>query len=145
MGKHNGKSRNKGLQVGGALLRRKHVQDGRHKTNQGDAASRHTTEVGADGGNMQSIVEMNDLDELMNMVSVRRGEGTTRCRVGAELTTFLRTFAPADAGRAVAEGLHSGALRARRHPNGRGPERRHPDGGGEESARGGAQAPPHGP
>ena len=69
MGKHNGKSRNKGLVVGSALLKRKM---GGGKTNQGrkaeDAGSRHTTDMGGPN-NTQSIVEMNDLDELMNMVS----------------------------------------------------------------------------
>ena len=72
MGKHNGKSRNKGLVVGSALLKRKM---GGGKTNQGrkaeDAGSRHTTDMGGPN-NTQSIVEMNDLDELMNMVSFFR-------------------------------------------------------------------------
>ena len=68
MGKHNGKSRKKGIQVGSALLRRK-MGNGpsQNKRAADDAGSRHTTDSGGDF-NTQSIVEMNDLDELMNMV-----------------------------------------------------------------------------
>ncbi|QDZ18046.1 P-loop-containing nucleoside triphosphate hydrolase [Chloropicon primus] len=78
MGKHNGKSRNKGLMVGSALLRRKMGGGGggRHKT-QEDASSRHTTELmDGSGSNMQSIVEMNDLDELMNMATLAERDFT---------------------------------------------------------------------
>jgi large subunit GTPase 1 len=67
MGKHNGKTRKKGIQVGSALLRRK-MGNGpsQNKRAADDAGSRHTTDSGGDF-NTQSIVEMNDLDELMNM------------------------------------------------------------------------------
>ena len=80
MGKHNGKSRNKGLQVGGALMRRK--MGGGPSTNKravDDAGSRHTTESGGDF-NTQSIVEMNDLDELMNMVGCLTKRKTNKTR-----------------------------------------------------------------
>ncbi len=70
MGKHNGKSRSKGLLVGNALLKRK--MGGGSNANRrkaDDAGSRHTTETDP-GNNQQSIVEMNDLDELMNMAQL---------------------------------------------------------------------------
>lgn len=63
MGKHNGKSRSQGgTKVGGALTRR-------HKgfPAGGSHQGRHTTE---DGPGMQSILERNDLDELMAMADL---------------------------------------------------------------------------
>ena len=73
MGKHNGKSRNKGLQVGAALIKRKHGGGQSSHRRADDAGSRHTTEMFPNNGssdNTQSIVEMNDLDELMNMAQL---------------------------------------------------------------------------
>ncbi|WIA13595.1 hypothetical protein OEZ85_007161 [Tetradesmus obliquus] len=63
MGKHNGKSRSTGgTKVGAALTRR-------HKSGFGGGTfqDRHTTDM---GGGMQSILERNDLDELMAMAEL---------------------------------------------------------------------------
>lgn len=65
MGKHNGKARKAGLTVGSALVNRAR-RDGRTGS---AAAYLHTTEPGpAPGKNMQSVIETNDLDEMMAMV-----------------------------------------------------------------------------
>lgn len=66
MGKHNGKARKSGLSVGGALVNRARKQ-GRDGSG---AAFMHTTER-APEGNLRSVIETNDLEEMMNMV---RGE-----------------------------------------------------------------------
>ena len=64
MGRHNGKARAQGLPVGRALVNKqrggKYVAD-----NSGEAKIRHTTDLST---NKQSIIDMNDLDELMDMV-----------------------------------------------------------------------------
>ncbi|KAF6251424.1 hypothetical protein COO60DRAFT_1704822 [Scenedesmus sp. NREL 46B-D3] len=63
MGKHNGKARSQGgTKVGAALTRR-------HKSGFGGGTfqDRHTTDM---GGGMQSILERNDLDELMAMAEL---------------------------------------------------------------------------
>lgn len=65
MGKHNGKSRKVGLAVGGALVN-KARREGR---NGGAAAYLYTTDVGSKGNTMQSVIENNDLQEMMSMVS----------------------------------------------------------------------------
>ena len=73
MGKHNGKARKSGLSVGSALVNRAR-RDGRTGS---AAAYLHTTEPAAKT-NMQSVIEANDLDEMMAMVgaaSWRRGAG----------------------------------------------------------------------
>jgi hypothetical protein len=64
MGKHNGKARKNGLSVGGALVNRAR-RDGRTGS---AAAYIHTTEVVQNNG-MQSVIETNDLVEMMNIVS----------------------------------------------------------------------------
>ena len=66
MGKHNGKARKPSGSMGsvGATLVNKARRQG--KTNPA-TAHLHTTEV-AQSNNMQSVLETNDLDELMNMV-----------------------------------------------------------------------------
>ena len=63
MGKHNGKARKNGLSVGGALVN-KARRDGRT----GSAAAYLYTTEHAPKNNMQSIIENNDLDEMLNMV-----------------------------------------------------------------------------
>jgi len=65
MGKHNGKARKHGLPVGNALVNRA-KKDGRTGS---AAAYIHTTDYGKQYGNMQSVIESNDLQEMMNMVS----------------------------------------------------------------------------
>ena len=67
MGKHNGKARKGGLGVGQALVNRAR-KDGRTGT---AAAYLHTTETVVKT-NMQSVIETNDLDEMMAMVRRRR-------------------------------------------------------------------------
>lgn len=65
MGKHNGKARKSGLSVGGALVNRAR-RDGRTGS---AAAYIHTTETPNNyGDNMQSVIESNDLQEMMSMV-----------------------------------------------------------------------------
>lgn len=66
MGKHNGKARkSKGsVSVGSALVNRAR-RDGRTGT---AAAYLHTTDAGSNKPNMQSVIESNDLDEMMAMV-----------------------------------------------------------------------------
>ena len=63
MGKHNGKARKSGLSVGSALVNRA-KRDGRTGS---AAAYLHTTEVQVKN-NMQSVIESNDLEEMMAMV-----------------------------------------------------------------------------
>ena len=64
MGKHNGKARKTGLSVGSALVNRA-KRDGRTGS---AAAYLHTTDTGSGKPNMQSVIESNDLDEMMAMV-----------------------------------------------------------------------------
>ncbi|PSC70574.1 large subunit GTPase 1-like protein [Micractinium conductrix] len=67
MGKHNGKARKpKGTSSVGASLVNRARRDGR---NGGAAAYLHTTDV-APTKNMQSVIENNDLDEMMQMASL---------------------------------------------------------------------------
>ena len=68
MGKHNGKARKSGLTVGSALVNRA-KRDGRTGS---AAAYLHTTDTGSGKPNMQSVIESNDLDEMMEMVVHRR-------------------------------------------------------------------------
>ncbi len=71
MGKHNGKARKSGLSVGSALVN-KARREGR---NGGAAAFLHTTDL-EPKKNMQSVIESNDLDEMMAMVGWKcLGEG----------------------------------------------------------------------
>lgn len=94
MGKHNGKARKAGLPVG-ASLKNKARREG--KTNP-SLAHLHTTDLG-DGHNMQSVLETNDLDELMTMVrtwGVRRRWGQAagpggRADAGGALHIATRT------------------------------------------------------
>jgi large subunit GTPase 1 len=65
MGKHNGKSRRTGLSVGGALVN-KARKDGRTGT---PASYLYTTENGPKN-NMQSIIENNDLEEMLSMAEL---------------------------------------------------------------------------
>ena len=64
MGKHNGKARKTGITVGSALVNRA-KREGRAGT---ASAYLHTTEPVDKGPNMQSVIESNDLDEMMEMV-----------------------------------------------------------------------------
>ena len=64
MGKHNGKARKMGITVGSALVNRA-KREGRAGT---ASAYLHTTEPVDKGPNMQSVIESNDLDEMMEMV-----------------------------------------------------------------------------
>lgn len=66
MGKHNGKARKSGLAVGSALVNRA-KKDGRTGS---AAAYLHTTDTSDKGPNMQSVIESNDLDEMMAMASL---------------------------------------------------------------------------
>lgn len=69
MGKHNGKARKSGLAVGSALVNRA-KKDGRTGS---AAAYLHTTDAASGSKpNMQSVIESNDLDEMMAMVRRRR-------------------------------------------------------------------------
>lgn len=63
MGKHNGKARKLGLPVGSALVNRA-KREGRNGTT---AAWLHTTDSEVTN-NMQSVLESNDLVEMMSMV-----------------------------------------------------------------------------
>jgi hypothetical protein len=65
MGKHNGKARKAGLVVGSALVNRA-KKDGRTGS---AAAYLHATDTVVET-NMQSVIEANDLDEMMAMVSM---------------------------------------------------------------------------
>lgn len=65
MGKHNGKARKAGLVVGSALVNRA-KKDGRTGS---AAAYLHATDTVVET-NMQSVIEANDLDEMMAMVSL---------------------------------------------------------------------------
>ncbi|KDD73280.1 hypothetical protein H632_c2348p0, partial [Helicosporidium sp. ATCC 50920] len=71
MGKHNGKARKSGLSVGGALVNRARKQ-GRDGSG---AAFMHTTER-APEGNLRSVIETNDLEEMMNMASLAERDFT---------------------------------------------------------------------
>ena len=62
MGKHNGRARKIGLPVGSSLVNRA-KREGRTA---GAKAHFHTTDVA--GPNTQSVLESNDLEELMSMV-----------------------------------------------------------------------------
>lgn len=64
MGKHNGKARKTGLSVGSAIVNRAR-RDGRVGT---AAAYLHTTDTASNKNNMQSVLESNDLEEMMSMV-----------------------------------------------------------------------------
>ncbi|WZN59239.1 ribosome-binding GTPase [Chloropicon roscoffensis] len=79
MGKHNGKTRSKGIKVGTALLNQKKKQAAAFRQGGpgGASSNRHTTDLmdGA-GSNMQSIVDMNDLDELMNIAALAQRDFT---------------------------------------------------------------------
>lgn len=71
MGKHNGKARKTtGERVGAALARRKHTS-----APGGGREDKHTTE----SNNMQSVLDRNDLDELMAIV--RAGRGAARDQI----------------------------------------------------------------
>jgi len=64
MGKHNGKARKSGLSVGAALVSR-----ARREGRTGSAAAYlHTTDDGGSKANIQSVLEANDLDDMMAMV-----------------------------------------------------------------------------
>ena len=67
MGKHNGKARKNGLSVGSALVN-KARREGRTG---GAAAFLHTTDLEGPKKNMQSVIESNDLDEMMAMVGLQ--------------------------------------------------------------------------
>lgn len=70
MGKHNGKARKVGLPVGSALVR-KAKREGRTGPGGAAASFLHTTDT--DGGkknNMQSVIESNDLEEMMNLADL---------------------------------------------------------------------------
>lgn len=66
MGKHNGKARKSGMPVGNALINRARKEG---RTN-GAASHMYTTAPG-DDTNMQSVIERNDLEEMMAMVGGR--------------------------------------------------------------------------
>ncbi|KAI7841023.1 hypothetical protein COHA_005251 [Chlorella ohadii] len=66
MGKHNGKARKNGLSVGSALVN-KARREGRTG---GAAAFLHTTDLEGPKKNMQSVIESNDLDEMMAMADL---------------------------------------------------------------------------
>lgn len=96
MGKHNGKARARGLSVGGALVNRA-KREGRNGT---AAAYLHTTEPGAKT-NMQSIIENNDLDEMLTMAEL--AERDFAADRGSAVVISTGAVPALDAERAAAE------------------------------------------
>lgn len=66
MGKHNGKARKTGISVGSALVNRAR-KEGRNGT---ASSYLYTTDMGKDGGGIQSVINQSDLEDLMSMVRV---------------------------------------------------------------------------
>ena len=96
MGKHNGKARKNGLSVGGALVR-KAKRDGRTG---GSAAFIHTTDI-ATKNTMQSVIENNDLEEMLSMAELAERDFAAEKTHVVVISTG--TVDAKDAERAVAE------------------------------------------
>jgi len=114
MGKHNGKSRKNGLAVGGALVN-KARKDGRTGS---PASYLYTTESGPKN-NMQSIIENNDLEEMLSMAELaERDFAAERTQVVVVSTGAVegRDSERAAADRAEAESRHRHRLVIPRRP-----------------------------
>lgn len=114
MGKHNGKSRKNGLAVGGALVN-KARKDGRTGS---PASYLYTTENGPKN-NMQSIIENNDLEEMLSMAELaERDFAAERTQVVVVSTGAVqgRDAERAAADRAEAESRHRHRLVIPRRP-----------------------------
>ncbi|KAL4423785.1 hypothetical protein ABPG75_001086 [Micractinium tetrahymenae] len=117
MGKHNGKARKPkgGVSVGSALVNRAR-RDGRTGS---AAAYLHTTDTSSTKPNMQSVIETNDLDEMMAMASLAGKDFTAE----KEHVIVISTGAVAavdherrEAERAAAEERNRHRLRIPRRP-----------------------------
>ncbi|KAL6782518.1 hypothetical protein ACKKBG_A07095 [Auxenochlorella protothecoides x Auxenochlorella symbiontica] len=106
MGKHNGKSRKSGLSVGQSLVNRA-KREGRTA---GAAAHMYTTDLGPDN-NMQSVIERNDLDEMMAMATLADKDFSAERQNVVVISTG--SVAPRDTERAEAE--RSAAEERHRH------------------------------
>jgi large subunit GTPase 1 len=127
MGKHNGKARNKQGEHVGALLRaavKRRGRGGGGAGGGGEFAHRHTTDVPA-GGNIQSVLEQDDLAELMAMADLAdrdfaadREESQVLVVSGPPGTgaAFQGPRELTAAERAAAEREHAEALRIPRRP-----------------------------
>lgn len=114
MGKHNGKSRKHGLSVGGALVN-KARKDGRTGS---PASYLYTTETGPKN-NMQSIIENNDLEEMLSMAELaERDFAAERTQVVVVSVGAVegRDAERAEAERAEAESRHRHRLVIPRRP-----------------------------
>eukprot|EP00887_Chlorella_sp_A99_P006011 scaffold27.g6011.t1 len=100
MGKHNGRARKSGLPVGSALVNRAR-REGRTG---GATAHLHTTDADdGRGGNMQSVLESNDLDELMTMASLAGRDFSAEKGHGVVVLSTGAAVAPVDMERQEAE------------------------------------------
>jgi large subunit GTPase 1 len=116
MGKHNGKARRNGLSVGSALVNRA-KRDGR--TNAA-AAHLHTTDAASGGNALQSVIETNDLQEMMSMAELaERDFAAERYNIVVVSTGPPTAFEAqrAAAERAEAEARHAHRLRIPRRPD----------------------------
>jgi hypothetical protein len=111
MGKHNGKARKGGISVGSALVN-KARKDGRT----GSASSYLFTTKDSPATNMQSVIENNDLQEMMSMVRENANAPGSAPLVPSCPWTWLRRRRPPPSpaaprrpllsGRAGWQGLH---------------------------------------
>lgn len=87
MGKHNGKSRKTGMSVGSALVNRAR-KEGRAG---GPNSYLYTTEIHKDNGpGIQSVIQQNDLEDLMSMVGFGSRKGLqSRVSVFGRIGGFL--------------------------------------------------------
>eukprot|EP00878_Enallax_costatus_P006164 GHUV01006462.1.p1 GENE.GHUV01006462.1~~GHUV01006462.1.p1 ORF type:complete len:220 (+),score=52.30 GHUV01006462.1:205-864(+) len=112
MGKHNGKSRSTGGTKVGAALTRRHKGGG----GGGNFADRHTTDM---AGGMQSILERNDLDELMAMAELADRDFTAERYQPVVVSTSAHTALAAEqsaAKRTEAEQRNAHKLHIPRRP-----------------------------
>ena len=85
MGKHNGKARKTGMSVGSALVNRAR-KEGRAG---GPNSYLYTTEIHRDNGpGIQSVIQQNDLEDLMSMVGFGKGFQLRVCVLG-KISGFL--------------------------------------------------------
>jgi large subunit GTPase 1 len=114
MGKHNGKARRKGLAVGKTLVNAA-KKEGK---NGGPASLLHTTDTTPAGNNMQSVIESNDLVEMMSMADLADREfaadKTTAVVVSSGTVAHIDTER-AEKDRTAAEARHH--LRIPRRPH----------------------------
>lgn len=113
MGKHNGKARKSGMAVGSSLVRRAR-REGR--TN-GATSHLYTTDV--DDKNMQSVIEQNDLEEMMYMATLADKDFTAERQNVTVISTGsvpIHDEERAEEGRRAAEDRHRHRLTVPRRP-----------------------------